>query len=137
MRRGSPGRRGQATVEFALVGVVFFVMFFGIFEVARLTYGAVAVGNAAREGARWAVASANRPSPTTTACDATLPGLQAAAVSQLQGITSTPVITAKEDPLSPPSWCQITVTWKYSPVTGGLTRLPSVTIVTTSRQYYN
>jgi Flp pilus assembly protein TadG len=140
MRRVSRGRRGQATVEFALVAVVFFVLFFGVIEVARLAYGVVAVGNAAREGARWAIASANRPGTpptTTTACNASLAGLQNAAKAQAQGITANPTITANEDPSTPPNWCQVTVTWQFAPLSGSLTRLPSFAVTTTSRQYYN
>jgi Flp pilus assembly protein TadG len=133
--------RGQATVEFAFIAVLFFVVLFGVIEVARLTYGVVAVGNAAREGARWAIASANRPGTppnTTTACVFVAGGgLENAAKAQVQGITANPTITAVEDPSTPPNYCEVTVTWQYAPMTGDLTHLPKITIKTTSRQYYN
>jgi Flp pilus assembly protein TadG len=130
-------------VEFALISVLFFVLLFGVIEAARLTYGAVAVSNAAREGARWAIASANRPTnptpppATSTACNAALSGLQDAAKAQVQGITANPTITAVEDPNTPPNYCEVTVTWQYAPMTGDLTHLPKITIKTTSRQYYH
>ncbi len=57
------GHRGQTTVEFAFVGLMFFALFFGVFEVARFAFGVSAVSNAAREGARWAVAVQNIPQP--------------------------------------------------------------------------
>jgi Flp pilus assembly protein TadG len=47
--------RGQALVEFALVGTVFFMMIFGIFDFARFFESWVTVQHAAREGARFAI----------------------------------------------------------------------------------
>lgn len=46
--------RGAATVEFALVSVVFFLVLFGIIEGGRLIYDYNRVSFAARDGARWA-----------------------------------------------------------------------------------
>lgn len=137
MRWLRQGRRGQSTVEFALIGSMLFLLLFGIFEVARLTYGFSAITSGAREGARWAVATANRPGPNTTACDATLPGLTAAVRSQLSGLTPAPTIAATEDSATPPGWCQVTVTWSFQPITGGLDGFPPFSVVSTSRQYYN
>jgi hypothetical protein len=54
-RRRSRGERGQALVEFALVGIIFFMMVFGIIDMARLFQSWVTVQHAAREGARYAI----------------------------------------------------------------------------------
>jgi Flp pilus assembly protein TadG len=133
--------RGQATVEFAFVGLMFFALFFGVFEVARFAFGVSTVSNAAREGARWGVAAQNVPTtpppPPPTACDATLAGLKAAVYAQLQGITPTPTITSTQDPSAQPAWCEVTVTWDYQPVVGGLSFFNGFMLSSTSRQYYN
>ena len=49
------GERGQAFVEFGLVATVFFLLLFGIFDMARLFESWMAVQHAAREGARYAI----------------------------------------------------------------------------------
>lgn len=49
------GERGQALVEFAVVSVVFFMLVFGIFDMARLFQSWVTVEHASREGARYAI----------------------------------------------------------------------------------
>ena len=59
-------RRGQATVEFALTGLILFLVLFGILEVARLVFTASDVNNGAREGAYYAALH-----PDTTVDDLT------------------------------------------------------------------
>lgn len=51
-----PGRprKGQATVEFALIFVVLMALIFGILEVSRLVFISAEIDNAAREGAHYA-----------------------------------------------------------------------------------
>ena len=51
----SRSQRGTALVEFALVGIVFLTLVFGIIDFARLLQSWVTVQYAAREGARYAV----------------------------------------------------------------------------------
>lgn len=133
------GQGGQTAVEFAFVAVMFFALFFGIFEVTRFAFGVSAVSNAAREGARWAVALQNIPQPASPphACNASLPGLNNAAYAQLQGITPKPTITTTEDPSTQPIWCEVTVTWDYQPIVGGLSFFKPFMLASTSRQYYN
>jgi Flp pilus assembly protein TadG len=46
---------GQILVEFALVATVFFMVIFGIFDMARLFQSWITVQHAAREGARFAI----------------------------------------------------------------------------------
>ena len=52
--KSSPPRKGQATVEFALVLIVLLAMLYGIMEVGRLFFINAEVENAAREGAHYA-----------------------------------------------------------------------------------
>ena len=47
-------QRGMATVEFAIVGLVLFIMIFGVIEVARGYYVYTMLGDVARRGARLA-----------------------------------------------------------------------------------
>jgi TadE-like protein len=49
------GERGQALVEFALVSVLFFMLSFGVFDLARLFQSWVTVQHASRESARYAI----------------------------------------------------------------------------------
>jgi len=52
MRRG---RQGQVAFESALALTAFLLMLFGVLDVARAYWAWQALGNAAREGARWAI----------------------------------------------------------------------------------
>jgi Flp pilus assembly protein TadG len=54
-KRRSRGERGQVIAEFGLVAIVFFMLVFGIIDMARLFQSWVAVQHAAREGARFAI----------------------------------------------------------------------------------
>lgn len=47
---------GAALVEGAIVSLAFFILVFGVFEVGRFLNTQQVLTNAAREGARWAVA---------------------------------------------------------------------------------
>jgi hypothetical protein len=55
MRRRRRRDRGQALAEFALIAPVFFILIFGIIDVARLYHSWVTIQGAAREGARYGV----------------------------------------------------------------------------------
>ena len=49
------GERGQALVEFMLVSFVFFILTFGVFDLARMFQSWVTVQHASREAARYAI----------------------------------------------------------------------------------
>jgi Flp pilus assembly protein TadG len=111
-------------------------MFFGVEEVARYVYGANAVTHAAREGARWAIAVNNIPSGQATACNSSLAGLQNAVTRSAQGLGGSLTTTATEDPSSPAAWCQVTVTWQYTPAAGAFGLRPTA-VSSAAREYYN
>ena len=74
MRMQRRGRRpGAATVEFAFVAILLFLLLFGIFEYARFLFVYHAAENAARDGARFAAVHtsggtmAGEPAVVTTA----------------------------------------------------------------------
>lgn len=58
--------RGQATVEFALGAMVFFMLVFGVIEAGRAVFVYGELRNAAREGARYAAAHGCVGSPSVT-----------------------------------------------------------------------
>jgi Flp pilus assembly protein TadG len=53
--RNRKGRRGAATVEFALVSPLFIILLFGMIEFGRMAMVKQVIINASREGARQAV----------------------------------------------------------------------------------
>jgi hypothetical protein len=54
-RKKKFSKNGAALSEFALVAVVFFILFFGIIDISRLRLKYHYVANAAREGTRYAI----------------------------------------------------------------------------------
>ena len=58
--------KGQAMVEVALVAPLFFMMVFGVIDIGRVIWANDVVGNAAREGARWASVHAGTVGTYTT-----------------------------------------------------------------------
>ena len=66
--------RGQALVEAALVLPLFFTIFFGVIDIARVIWANDVVTNAAREGARFASVNAgSMPGYTDTIPEADAP----------------------------------------------------------------
>jgi Flp pilus assembly protein TadG len=58
--------RGQAIAELALVAPLFFAMVFGVIDLGRVIWANDVVGNAAREGARFASVHAGTVGTRTT-----------------------------------------------------------------------
>ena len=96
--------RGQALVEFAMVGLIFFIVVFGTIDVGRAVWNYNTLSQATREGARFAVVHGDR-------CDASA-GCSAA---DLDHVT-------------------VTSEYDYAPMSffTGLFSLPSVTMTSTS-----
>lgn len=70
MRRqvSQPRQRGVTTVEFAIIGVVFFVVLFGVIEIGRALFVVNALTEATRRGARMAaVCPVGDPAPASVA----------------------------------------------------------------------
>ena len=60
--------RGQALVEFAMAAIVFFVMVFGVIDVARAVWNYNTLAQATREGTRYAIVHGSlSPDPASTA----------------------------------------------------------------------
>ncbi|MDZ4278526.1 MAG: TadE/TadG family type IV pilus assembly protein [Dehalococcoidia bacterium] len=75
MRRGEAG---QAQVEFALVGLVFLILVFGMIDVGRAVWNYNTLAEATREGTRYAIVHGARAS------DPSGPGDDAAVQAQVQ-----------------------------------------------------
>src|SRR5688500_1200787 len=109
-------RKGQSTVETALVIVIFLAMIYGIMEVSRLVFINAEIENAAREGARYASLRAGVPT-------ATLPAVIAASQAEarkrlvLTGSIPDPVVAFPTTPACPDGRCtfsKVSVTVVYT-----------------------
>lgn len=73
--------KGQALIEFALIGLILATMSFGVVEFGRAYYAAVAVTNAARDGARVAM------NPAMSNADITAAAEESAGTIELTGVS--------------------------------------------------
>lgn len=145
-RSRGAGSSGQSAVEFALAAPLIFLLLIGVIQVAYLAYGVNVVSNSAREGARQAITSAGT-------CVATDPNLVAAVQRASSGVLVTVTnatagvgLVGATTPAgshfalaavnTPGAYCEVTVSWVFKPFSGAL-KLPTTTITSTSRQYYN
>jgi Flp pilus assembly protein TadG len=153
---GGRSSRGQTSVEFALAGIVLFVLFMGVIEVSRLLFGLSSITTAAREGGRYGIASGNvaaaqaQDSALQTACDtANTTGLKAAATSHAQGIGTVTVtaatynadgpphtVNSNTDSKNLPAVCTVTISWAYTPASGFFALIKPAPFTSTSQQYF-
>lgn len=54
-KRSTEEKSGQSLVEFALIGIILFTLFAGIFDAGRLLLTYSVVSNAAQEGSRYGI----------------------------------------------------------------------------------
>ncbi|TMC48676.1 MAG: pilus assembly protein [Chloroflexi bacterium] len=123
-RRGS---RGVSIVEFALAGVVFLTLIFGLLTGAWFVFARTEVTNAAREGARQAIVA--NPS-----CDQT--SAQTAAQKNSGPFSKAITVTASQSSDSLGSYCTVSVSYSFNPM-AGLFGLHSATISSTAKEYQN
>ena len=100
-------RRGQSTVEFALVFMLMMVVIVGVLEASRLVFINAEIDNAAREGARYAALS---PSVNT--------GSLRNAISSKLALTNLAEVTITGPTYSPTAgqrcaFCRVSVTVSY------------------------
>jgi Flp pilus assembly protein TadG len=99
-RVSSTDERGQAIVEFALVGMVFFFLVFGVLEVSRALFTYNTLVQQTRAAARWAVVNvANNSDPKIdNAKNVAVYGNPAGSGAQLlTGLTTSNVSISIED----------------------------------------
>lgn len=116
--------RGQAIVEFAMVGSVALMLLFGIVEIGRAMYTYHLVSNAARIGSRYAIvrgATCSQTSPSGT-CQATSDSIQTYVKSVSPGIDTSQLTVSTtygtsdgcSDPTFESNLCLVTVTASYN-----------------------
>jgi len=94
---------GQATVEFALVLVVFIVIIMGIVDLARAVHARNLVVSAAREGARYGTL---HPGDTT--------GIEAAAKALVYGMSAGDIVVTTTRPDA--AHVQVEVSYTFHPI---------------------
>lgn len=72
MRRRDDGRRGNALIEFTLVGIPLIFILFSIFEAARGMWQYVTLCHAVEEATRFAVVHGDNCSSTSQSCQVTV-----------------------------------------------------------------
>ena len=135
--------RGQAVVEFAFVGIIFFILVFGAMDVGRAVWNYNTLAQATREGARFAVVHGDRCDAAAGCSAADLAAVEAVVVENAAGLNSSQV-TVEVDWVCRTGlasdcnnvWDHVTVTSEYDyapiPFFAGLLSLPSVTMTSTS-----
>ena len=135
--------RGQALVEFALVGIIFFILVFGTIDVGRAVWNYNTLAQATREGARFAVVHGARCDSEAGCSAADLAAVEAVVVTNASGLNSSQVTVDVEwicrtglGSDCNEVWDHVTVTseYDYAPMSffTGLFSLPSVTMTSTS-----
>ena len=135
--------RGQALVEFAMVGLIFFIVVFGTIDVGRAVWNYNTLSQATREGARFAVVHGARCDAEAGCSAADLAAVEAKVIENAAGLNSSQVTVAvdwvcRTGLVSDCNevWDHVTVTseYDYAPMSffTGLFSLPSVTMTSTS-----
>jgi Flp pilus assembly protein TadG len=96
-------RRGQALVEFGLVGPMFFLLLLGILDLGRAGFFFVVGSNLAREGARYAATYNNGAPGLSAAAVASMVQQQANADGILSANFSIPAACGTATPPKPPT----------------------------------
>ena len=135
--------RGQAVVEFAFVGIIFFIVVFGTMDVGRAVWNYNTLSQATREGARFAVVHGARCDSEAGCSAADLAAVEAIVLDNASGLNSAQVTVdvnwVCRTGLSSSCnevWDHVTVTsqYAYAPMSffTGLFSLPSVTMTSSS-----
>lgn len=129
--------RAQAIIEFALIGLMFFTMMFGVIEGGRLVFAYHEVSNAAKEGARYAVAHGSMSD--TPVSDAA--AVQAYVRQEVNGLSKDSLQVTAAWPGDPnqPATCPVgannpgcpvvvSVTYQFQPVVGMIFGISPITL---------
>jgi Flp pilus assembly protein TadG len=108
---------GQALVEFALVGTLFFTLVFGALDVGRAVFQYSEIENAVREGGRVAKVQPCNDSAITTAVTDHGTG---------QGLDSGDVSISRTG-CTPPGNVTVNATFNFTPIVGDLLGISPIT----------
>ncbi len=119
-RKTKPGsKKGQATVELALIIVFLMLLLVGVADVARIYAGHLSVVQAAGVGARWATLTDNQRDCTgyTSAEEATL--------AALDGVVLNPTVVVLPTPATDPRSVRVQVNYTHDFLFGIITNVPN------------
>ena len=140
-KRAGLGERAQALVEFAIVGLVFFIVVFGMIDVGRAVWNYNTLAQATREGGRYAIVHGELSSdPSGPGSPHYTPPSEdvkvAEAVQQFAaGLDESRLTVEAEWPDGSNELgnrVKVTSHYSYAPIFGGLLGLPSVTLTSSS-----
>ena len=140
-RRLSTDRPGQSMVEFALMGLVLFLLLMGVFDLGRSIYVYIAINNAAREGVRYASVLRDAGSSGPPTCDEIKIRvhrfLSGVALDQPVRITSELMPSGKIDPVTGlpilTRAVQIEIIARFSPITPIISNIVGNSFTMTAR----
>ena len=118
---------GNALIELAIVGVLFFTLVLGIMEFGRAIWMYGTVAHLAREGARYAIVRGTESGDTASATD-----VETYVQSRAAGMTGLAVTTVWDPDNDPGSVVQVQVDRTFNPVVPML-GLGSIVLSSTSR----
>ena len=135
-------QRGQALVEFSLVGIIFFAVVFGMIDVGRAVWNYNTLAQATREGTRYAVVHGARCDADASCSPADAASVEALVLKNASGLGDSLVTVDVEwvcrigDGDCNNIWDHVTVTsqYDYKPFSflSGLLDLPAVTMTSSS-----
>ena len=135
------GERGQALVEFAIVGLVFFIVVFGMIDVGRAVWNYNTLAQATREGGRYAIVHGELSSdPSGPGSPYYTPPDEDVKVTETvqqfgAGLDESRLTVEAEWPDGSNELgnrVKVTSHYSYAPMFGGLLGLPSVTMTSSS-----
>jgi Flp pilus assembly protein TadG len=135
------GEKSQALVEFAAVGLVFFIAVFGLIDVGRAVWNYNTLAQATREGGRYAIVHGGLSSdPSGPGSPHYTPPNQDAKVTETvrqfaSGLDESRLTVETEWPDGSNDFgkrVKVTSRYSYAPIFGGLLGLPSVTMTSSS-----
>lgn len=109
---GRQGRRGSSLVEFGLLALPLLLLIFGAIEGGRFVWSFEQVSDAARQGARYAIAN------YSTVVEGTDAGVSAAARSTVDGAVAHGLtVTLDKSSTGPIPYVEVTASLPFQPVT--------------------
>lgn len=133
-------QRGQSTVEFALVIIIFTYMLFGLLDFGKAVYDYNTLANAAREGARYAIVRCQYSvgsSYWTTATVTTAARAEIQAIASAVTVTPSPVDGSTANCSAPGTPISVQVSTTFIPLTPLISQLigGSIALSATSTMY--
>src|SRR5687767_9338271 len=115
-------KKGQATVEMALVVVFLMLLLVGVADVARIYAGHLSVVQAAGVGARWATLNANQKACSAFQSPASVQSVTLAAIN---GAVRNATVVVLPTPATDPRSVRVEVTYSHQFLFGIINNVPN------------